>query len=107
MRVRGASRSPGGRNGALIAGSPSVCSVPRVEVSLPARIDSEIDRLVDEGEFINRDRAIEGLIATGISVHDTGSESPAEMDEDVFTQALDDQQDPALDRDRHDPDRAP
>lgn len=81
--------------------------MPQVEVSLPMRIDSEIDRLVEDGEFINRDRAIEGLLATGISVYDTDVESPDEMDENVFTQAMDDQQDPALDRDQGDHDHAP
>ncbi|PSQ33617.1 CopG family transcriptional regulator, partial [Halobacteriales archaeon QS_9_70_65] len=32
--------------------------MPDVEVSLPDRIDSEIDRLIEQGEFLNREQAV-------------------------------------------------
>lgn len=69
--------------------------MPRVEISLPTRTDDEIDRLVEDGAFINREQAIEGLLSKGISVYDTTGEEPTELDEAVFTRAMDDQQDPA------------
>jgi len=38
-----------------------------IEMSLPDRIDSEIDRLVEQDEFLNRDQAVEELLSMGIS----------------------------------------
>lgn len=70
--------------------------MPQIEVSLPRKIDTEIDRLVEQEEFVNRDQAIETLLSNGILVYDTADESPSEMTEDVFTQSVDDQQDPAM-----------
>lgn len=65
------------------------------EVSLPDRIDSDIDRLVDQGDFLNREQAIEELITLGVSAHAPANEVDEEMAESLFTQAVDDQQDPA------------
>lgn len=74
-------------------------TMPIVEVSLPNKVDNEIDRLVEQDEFMNRDQAIENLLSKGISVYDTGEDAPPEEAEDVFTQVVDDQHDPALDSD--------
>lgn len=71
----------------------------RVEISLPDRLDSEIDRLVEQGEFLNRDQAIEELLAMGVSVYDVGDEPEREDEEQLFTQAIEDQQDPAAQND--------
>lgn len=68
--------------------------MPNVEVSLPDRIDSEIDRLVEQGEFLNREQAVEELLGMGVSAYAT-SEDTEETEEDLFTQMTDDQQDPA------------
>lgn len=65
------------------------------EVTLPDRIDSDIDRLVDQGDFLNREQAIEELLSLGVSAHGVTHETEDEMSEDLFTQAVDDQQDPA------------
>jgi Arc/MetJ-type ribon-helix-helix transcriptional regulator len=70
--------------------------MPKVEVSLPDRIETEIARLVEQGEFVNRDQAVEELLSMGVSAYDTVEESGPETDEDLFTQAVDDQQDPAM-----------
>lgn len=69
--------------------------MPTVEVSLPDQVNSEIDRLVEQGDFINREQAIEELLSRGLSVQDTPDSEPETVDEDVFTQAIEDQQDPA------------
>ncbi len=65
------------------------------EVALPDRIDSDIDRLVDQGDFLNREQAIEELISLGVSSHAPTAGGEEEMEENLFTQAVDDQQDPA------------
>jgi Arc/MetJ-type ribon-helix-helix transcriptional regulator len=68
--------------------------MPEVEVSLPDRIDSEIARLVDQGEFLNREQAVEELLSMGVSAY-APAETTDDPDEDLFTQMTDDQQDPA------------
>lgn len=67
----------------------------RVEVSLSDRIDTEVEHLIDDGEFVNREQAIEELLTMGISAYET-TEDEEDLDEDLFTQAVEDQQDPAI-----------
>jgi Arc/MetJ-type ribon-helix-helix transcriptional regulator len=74
----------------------------KVDVTLPDRVDSEIDRLVESGEFLNREQAVEELLSLGLSSYDTTSESASEMDENLFSQAVDEQQDPAIQDDHQD-----
>lgn len=69
--------------------------MPSMEVSLPDRIDSQIQRLVEQGEFLNREQAYEELVSMGISAYSTTEDTPDEMADDLFSQAVDDQQDPA------------
>lgn len=73
-----------------------------IEVDLPDRITGELNRLVDSGEFLNRERAVEDLLQRGVSaydIEDTSGSGMDEMQEDLFTQAVDDQQDPAMQED--------
>lgn len=72
--------------------------MPNVEVALPDRIDSEIDRLVEQGEFLNREQAVEELLSMGVSAYATTEETD-EPEEDLFTQMTEDQQDPAARQD--------
>lgn len=74
----------------------------KVDVTLPDRVDSEIDRLVESGEFLNREQAVEELLSLGLSSYDTSTESASEMDENLFNQAVDEQQDPAIQDDHQD-----
>ncbi|MDY6819908.1 MAG: CopG family transcriptional regulator [Halobacteriales archaeon] len=78
--------------------------MPSVEVSIPDHVDSEINRLVERGDFINREQAIEQLLSMGLSAQGTGEDSDQEVGEDMFTQAVDDQQDPAIRDDTGDDD---
>jgi len=71
--------------------------MPDIEVDLPDRVDSEIDRLVDQGEFLNREQAIEELLSMGMSAYES-TESTTQDDEWVM-QNVEDQQDPALQND--------
>lgn len=70
--------------------------MPSVEVSLPDRIESEIEHLVEQGEFINRDQAYEELLSMGVSAYGTSGSDVDEPAEDLFNQAVEDQRDPAL-----------
>ncbi|WP_136689318.1 CopG family ribbon-helix-helix protein [Halorhabdus amylolytica] len=77
--------------------------MPKISISLPDRIENDIDRLVEQGEFVNRDQAVEELLTMGVSAYETTdepTETPAE--EDMFSQTVEDQQDPAIQDD--DPD---
>jgi Arc/MetJ-type ribon-helix-helix transcriptional regulator len=69
--------------------------MPKVEVSLPDRVETEIDRLVEQGEFVNRDQAVEELLSMGVSAYDVEEETE-EPGEDLFSQTVEDQHDPAM-----------
>lgn len=74
--------------------------MPNVEVALPDRIDTEIDRLVEQGEFLNREQAVEELLTMGVSAYAPTEEE--ETEEQLFSQMTDDQQDPAARTDEGD-----
>jgi len=65
-------------------------------VTLPDRLDSQIDRFVEQGEFLNRERAIEELLSMGLSAYETPDTTPDAQEDDLFTRAVEDQQDPAM-----------
>jgi Arc/MetJ-type ribon-helix-helix transcriptional regulator len=71
--------------------------MPKLSISLPDRIENDIDRLVEQGEFVNRDQAVEELLTMGVSAYETTDE-PAETpaEDDMFSQTVEDQQDPAI-----------
>ena len=71
--------------------------MPVVEISLPTRVDNEIDRLVEQDAFMNREQAVEELLSKGIAAYGPSKEPDDVAPEEVFTQAIDDQQDPAMD----------
>lgn len=70
--------------------------MPVVEVTLPDRVDTEIDGLVDTDEFISREQALEELLSVGISAYGSNNSSQDELDEDLFSQTVEDQSDPAM-----------
>jgi len=71
--------------------------VSKIKVSLPDQVDSDIQRLVEQGEFLNRDQAVEDLLKRGISAYQTTTESTEEtLDEEIFDQTASEQQDPAM-----------
>jgi Arc/MetJ-type ribon-helix-helix transcriptional regulator len=70
--------------------------MPTAEISLPDDVDIEIRQLVEEGEFLNRDQAVEELLSLGVSAYATDESTNQPADEDLFTQVVDDQQDPAI-----------
>lgn len=68
----------------------------QVKVSLPDQTHNEITRLVEQGEFINQDQAVEELLKRGLTAYGPTDDSGAEIDETMFGQRATDQQDPAL-----------
>lgn len=74
----------------------------KIEVDLPDRIDSEIARLAEQGEFLNRKEAVEEFLTRGLQAYDVDQRpDDGEAEGDLFTSAIDEQQDPAaLDDDR-------
>lgn len=71
--------------------------MPTYEVSLPDKMESKINRVVQEGDFLNREQAIEELLSRGISVYNTtASSSSDDSYGDSFSSGFDEQNDPAL-----------
>lgn len=46
--------------------------MPKVEINLPEHLEMRIMRLIDRGEFVNREEALEALISAGIKAYQTG-----------------------------------
>lgn len=69
--------------------------MPTFEISLPDKIESDINSLVEQGEYLNREQAVEDLLSRGISAYNTTTTSDDEFD-DSFTGGFEEQQDPAL-----------
>ncbi len=76
--------------------------MPTFEVSLPDKLESELTRLVEQGEYLNREQAVEDLLTKGLSAYDTREQPADEGFSDSFTEKFDDQQDPALQDDPSD-----
>jgi Arc/MetJ-type ribon-helix-helix transcriptional regulator len=68
----------------------------RVKVTLPDQTESEIQRLVDQGEFLNYDKAVEDLLSRGISAYETTDDDSPELQDDAFNTVADEQTDPAM-----------
>ncbi|WP_224450266.1 ribbon-helix-helix domain-containing protein [Haloprofundus salilacus] len=68
----------------------------RVELTLPDDLSDRIDMLVEQGEFLTRQKAMEELLSMGISTYDTVDDEDPKMEEGLFNQAVTDQQDPAI-----------
>jgi Arc/MetJ-type ribon-helix-helix transcriptional regulator len=77
--------------------------MPTIEVSLPDRLESEVTRLVEQGEFINREQAVEDLLSRGVSAYETTTDTEtSDLEEEIFGQANNERQDPARQEDADD-----
>jgi len=45
--------------------------MPKVNINVPEHLEMQIAQLVDQGEFVNREEAIEELLSTGIRAFKT------------------------------------
>lgn len=53
--------------------------MPKVEITIPEHLDMKIMQMVERGEFVNREEAIEELLSTGVKAYQTSG--PMEEDE--------------------------
>lgn len=53
--------------------------MPKAEITIPEHLEMQISQLVEQGEFVNRDEAIDELLATGLKAYKTSG--PATSDE--------------------------
>jgi hypothetical protein len=55
-------------------------AMPKVEITVPEHLDMQIAQLVERGEFLNREEAIEDLLSTGMKAYKTSG--PVEDEEE-------------------------
>lgn len=53
--------------------------MPNVEITIPEHLEMQVAQLVEQGEFVNQEEAIEELLSTGIKAYKTSG--PAEEGE--------------------------
>ena len=53
--------------------------MPKIEITIPEHLEMKIMQMVERGEFVNREEAIEDLLSTGIKAYQTSG--PMEDDE--------------------------
>ncbi len=47
-----------------------------VEINVPDHLDMQIAQLVDQGDFVNREEAVEELLSTGLKAYKTSGPMP-------------------------------
>ena len=45
--------------------------MPKIEITIPEHLEMKIMQMVERGEFVNREEAIEDLLSTGIKAYQT------------------------------------
>ncbi|WP_436910593.1 ribbon-helix-helix domain-containing protein [Halosimplex marinum] len=55
--------------------------MPKVDLTIPEHLEMRIAQLVEQGEFLNREEAIEDLLSTGIKAYKTSG--PKDDDEEA------------------------
>ena len=45
--------------------------MPKVEITVPEHLEMQIAQMVEQGEFVNREEAIEELLSTGLKAYKT------------------------------------
>ena len=53
--------------------------MPKVEITIPEHLEMQIAQMVERGEFVNREEAVEELLSTGIKAYKTSG--PMEEEE--------------------------
>jgi Arc/MetJ-type ribon-helix-helix transcriptional regulator len=58
--------------------------MPKAEITIPEHLEMQIAQLVDQGEFMSREEAIEELLAAGIKTYKTSGavDNEPSMEED-------------------------
>ena len=55
-------------------------AMPKVEITIPEHLEMQIAQMVEQGEFLNREEAIEDLLSTGLKAYKTSG--PNDEDEE-------------------------
>ncbi|MFB6256661.1 MAG: ribbon-helix-helix domain-containing protein [Haloplanus sp.] len=62
--------------------------MPNVEITVPEHLEMQIAQLIEQGEFVNREEAIQELLSTGLRAYKTGGsieeEEPGFEDEGMM-----------------------
>lgn len=61
---------------------PSDVQMPNVEITVPEHLEMQIAQLIEQGEFVNREEAIQELLSTGLRAYKTSG--PMEEEEPGF-----------------------
>ncbi|WP_254862577.1 ribbon-helix-helix domain-containing protein [Halovivax gelatinilyticus] len=56
--------------------------MPKVELTIPEHLEMQIAQMVERGEFVNREEAVEDLLSTGIKAYKTSG--PQQNEEPGF-----------------------
>lgn len=56
--------------------------MPKVEINIPEHLEMQIAQMVEQGEFLNREEAIEDLLSTGMKAYKTSG--PMDDDDPGF-----------------------
>ena len=48
--------------------------MPKVQLTVPEHLEMQIAQLVEKGEFVNREEAIEELLSTGLRAYKTSGQ---------------------------------
>ena len=54
------------------------CSMPKVEITIPEHLEMQIVQFVEQGEFVNREEAVEELLTAGVKAYKTSGEAVRE-----------------------------
>ena len=54
--------------------------MPKVEITIPEHLEMQIAQMVEQGEFLNREEAIEDLLSTGLKAYKTSGPTDDEED---------------------------
>lgn len=54
----------------------------KIDVDIPESLDMKVQRLVDEGEFMDYESAINELISTGVTAYRTDNDKDDSFDDD-------------------------
>ncbi|MFB6137503.1 MAG: cell surface protein [Halobacteriaceae archaeon] len=60
--------------------------MPKVEVNVPDHIEMQIAQLVEKGEFVGREQAVEELLASGLKAYKASG--PMDEDHDIEDEGM-------------------
>lgn len=62
--------------------------MPKVEITIPEHLEMQIVQFVEQGDFVNREEAVEELLSVGVKAYKTSGEAVREDDRDIGDDGL-------------------